>query len=293
MTGFGRGAQSVHGKELVVEVKSVNHKGCDVFVRTSQELSALEPQIIQLIKEKVQRGRFDVTAFFTKSFGNGAGCQPAQINLEALETYRDSFKKIAKKMKLAEPDKLETYLNLPGVLVQEAGPAAVEWKWNDVKPVVEAALKGLLEMRSKEGAKLQKDIVSRMKFIEKSAKSIKKLAPQSQKEQEEHVYQELKRILAEADTKVDGNILASVAKSSLEQTDITEEIVRVESHIVQFSETVKTGQAAGRKLDFIFQELFREFNTMGSKTPHSEIGRIVVDVKTELDKLKQQIANIE
>ncbi len=293
MTGFGRSSRNVQGKELVIEIKSVNHKGCDVFVRSSQELSSLEPHIIQYVKEKVQRGRFDITAYFMKSGLTGSAAQGASINLETLEYYQDTFQKVSRKMKLAAPDKLETFLNLPGVLVLEANGSSKDWKWEDIKSLMEEAIKGLMEMRAKEGAKLQKDIVARMKFIEKSIKSIKKLAPKSQKEREERLHQELHRLVEESVDKVDQGTLASIAMGCLEQTDITEEIVRVESHIIQFYETVKAGQAAGRKLDFIFQELFREFNTMGSKTPHSELGRIVVDVKTELDKLKQQIANIE
>ncbi len=293
MTGYGRASKTLKGKELVLEIKSVNHKGCEVSTRTANELSSMEPRIIQAIKSRVERGRVDVTAYFMKG-NNTPESRPARVSLETIAAYQVEFKKIGKKLNLEPPTELEDYLGLPGVIVQESGNSQESpVSWADVEPLVNKALDGLIDMRKKEGTKLGKDISARIKNLEQLSKDLRKLAPLAQKERLSDLHRDLEKLLKNSPAKCETPQVTSIAANFLESTDVTEELVRVESHIAQFKQAVKSTSQLGRKLDFIFQELFREFNTIGSKTSHPDMGQKVVEAKTELDKMKQQIANIE
>ena len=292
MTGFGRATKTVHGKELVIEIKSVNHKGLDVFVRSPQELNALEPNIIQCIKSKMERGRVELAIYFTKKSASG-NIPTTKINPEVAEYYIQQLKKIAHQQKISDEIRMGDIVNLPGVVSTESPSVDSSYTWADIAPAVDKAVEALLVMRKKEGAQLQKDIVNRIKFIELTAKKVKKLVPIARKQREAQLHQDVQDLLKETKVKVEANQIISIAVGYLDQTDITEELVRVESHIQQFYETMKISQALGRKIDFILQEMFREFNTIGSKTSHPDIGRMIVEIKAELEKLKQQIANIE
>ena len=290
MTGYGRGDSSVKGVQLAVEISSVNRRQVEVAVSLPNELDSLEADLRKIVLASVARGR--VSGRVTLQRPSGKANRSILINEAQAEAYKKGLAKLADGMGLRDDLSLETILRLPGVM--EAGEDEVDpvAMLPTLKRALGLALGQLQDMRSKEGANLGRDLTKRLASLRRITKRVAKRAP---KVVEHHRTRLLER-LAKADIDVadadDERFLREVVYFT-DRSDISEELTRLESHFDQVDGCLISNEPVGRKLDFLAQEMFREVNTIGSKANDSEISQEVVTLKTELEKIREQVQNVE
>lgn len=299
MTGYGRATRKLNHLNLVIQIKSTNHRGLDIFVRAPKEWMQFEPNIYEFIRGRIYRGRIEV--FIDAEYPEAESLQTGKVkvNVALAREYYNAFKELAEELQIPVTNlTLSELADMPDVIEYSKFEKTDELKkigWETILPVLEEATMSLIKMRDEEGRKLEADVLNRLSKIETDLNKIQILAPQAV---EKH-YQQLKNILnsligePSASLLENDRITREVALYA-SQCDISEELVRLSSHINQFKETVnKLNEPCGRRLDFIVQELFREISTVGAKANDVEIGILVVDIKTELEKIRQQVQNIE
>lgn len=290
MTGYGRGDSSAKGVQLAVEISSVNRRQVEVAVSLPNELDSLEADLRKIVLASVARGR--VSGRVTLQRPSGKANRSILINEAQAEDYKKNLAKLADGMGLRDDLSLETILRLPGVM--EAGEDEVDpvAMLPTLKRALGQALGQLQDMRSKEGANLGRDLTKRLASLRRITKRVAKRAP---KVVEHHRTRLLER-LAKADIDVadadDERFLREVVYFT-DRSDISEELTRLESHFDQVDGCLISNEPVGRKLDFLAQEMFREVNTIGSKANDSEISQEVVTLKTELEKIREQVQNVE
>lgn len=293
MTGYGRSTARLGTWDIKVEIKSVNHKGTEIAIHTSKEFAEIESSIYSFISQRIHRGRIDV--YLTVSSITESGIGKAVVDVELARQYLSTLWKIAHELQLGKDITLGQLITLPGVIKfaneEKAANATDEVTGDLIAPVIADALANLTAARGQEGDTLAEDIYSRLTQIELKMKEIQELAPEVVNGYRQRLQSKLANLIEEQ--QVDSARLALEIGLLAERSDITEELVRIESHLDQFRNTMQTDGAIGRRLDFILQELFREISTVGAKASHAEIAELVVDIKTELDKIKQQVQNIE
>jgi len=289
MTGFGRAEHATDHVLARVEISSVNRKQADIVFNLPRELGEIEAGLRKLVLARVSRGRVNV-----------------QINLEAAGNISDTvisldspraqaleaaFTELSDVLNRPIVPTAQDFLRSPGVFQFEDSGYDSELSLEAIEPALEAALDRLVEMRSREGADLKTDILERLDILEKEALAIGKKSPQVAARQRELLTQRLRDGGIELDLN-DERLLKEVALFA-ERCDITEETTRLASHFARFRETLELPEAIGRPLDFMCQEINREFNTIGSKANDSGIAQHVVTSKTELEKIREQVQNIE
>ena len=290
MTGYGRGDSSTKGVQLAVEISSVNRRQVEVAVSLPSELDSLDADLRKIVLASVARGR--VSGRVTLQRLSGKANRSILINEAQAEAYKKTLAKLADEMGLRDDLSLETILRLPGVM--EAGEDEVDpvAMLPTLKRALGQALGQLQDMRSKEGANLGRDLTKRLASLRRITKRVAKRAP---KVVEHHRTRLLER-LAKADIDVadadDERFLREVVYFT-DRSDISEELTRLESHFDQVDGCLISNEPVGRKLDFLAQEMFREVNTIGSKANDSEISQEVVTLKTELEKIREQVQNVE
>ncbi len=289
MSGYGRGVSEERGSRITVECASVNRKGIEIAVALPKPLAILESKIREEVQRAVKRGRVNVTVVFEYC---GANAAQSIIDKEAAHRALREIKALRDELSLPGEISLELLLRSPGVLkssVEELPPAKELW------PVMQAALNQAIErlgaMRRKEGAHLVADLVKRMRLLETAVKAIRVRVPAILKQRQEHLRNRLEELgfpaVASEPT------LARELSLMAERSDITEELTRLESHFIQCREVLAGSESAGRTLDYLAQEMFREFNTLGNKAGDAAISRRVVQSKAELDRIREQVANLE
>ena len=290
MTGYGRGDSSAKGVQLAVEISSVNRRQLEVAVSLPNELDSLEADLRKIVLASVARGR--VSGRVTLQRPSGKANRSILINEAQAEAYKKALAKLADGMGLRDDLSLETILRLPGVM--EAGEDEVDpvAMLPTLKRALGQALGQLQDMRSKEGANLERDLAKRLASLRRITKRVAKRAPRVV----EHHRTRLLERLAKADIDVadadDERFLREVVYFT-DRSDISEELTRLESHFDQVDGCLISNEPVGRKLDFLAQEMFREVNTIGSKANDSEISQEVVTLKTELEKIREQVQNVE
>ena len=290
MTGYGRGDSSAKGVQLAVEISSVNRRQVEVAVSLPNELDSLEADLRKIVLASVARGR--VSGRVTLQRPSGKANHSILINEAQAEAYKKALAKLADGMGLRDDLSLETILRLPGVM--EAGEDEVDpvAMLPTLKRALVQALGQLQDMRSKEGSNLGRDLTKRLASLRRITKRVAKRAP---KVVEHHRTRLLERLakadIDEADAD-DERFLREVVYFT-DRSDISEELTRLESHFDQVDGCLITNEPVGRKLDFLAQEMFREVNTIGSKANDSEISQEVVTLKTELEKIREQVQNVE
>ena len=290
MTGYGRGDSSAKGVQLEVEISSVNRRQVEVAVSLPNELDSLEADLRKIVLASVARGR--ISGRVTLQLPSGKANRSILINEEQAEAYKNGLAKLADGMGLRDDLSLETILRLPGVM--EAGEDEVDpvAMLPTLKRALGQALGQLQDMRFKEGSNLGRDLTKRLASLRRITKRVAKRAP---KVVEHHRTRLLER-LAKADIDVadadDERFLREVVYFT-DRSDISEELTRLESHFDQVDGCLISNEPVGRKLDFLAQEMFREVNTIGSKANDSEISQEVVTLKTELEKIREQVQNVE
>lgn len=288
MTGFGSASAQIAGASLVVEVKSVNHKFCEVKLRLPRELTNLEVPLTRAVKARIARGALDVIVKLETESGETA---PADVDVKILGAYRRAFEQAAGALGVANDVGLSAYLHLPNVLrVRDAtlDSAALE---PTVQGVVSTALQALVQMRTTEGAALFADLTARLGVLNGLAQRIGPLSAKSVEEARARFEARLQELgLPQG---VDPNRVAQEVALLADRSDVSEELTRLDGHLRQFRELLEATEPVGRKLDFLVQELHREINTTGSKSQSLDLARLVIEFKAELEKIREQIQNVE
>jgi uncharacterized protein (TIGR00255 family) len=293
MTGYGRAAGHINSWEIKVELKSINHKGLEISIRAPKELAEFESTIYTFISKQIQRGRIDAYINLTPIITSST--PTVIIDTELAKYYLNSLQQLARELQIHEDISISELADLPGVIRMSSEQKQTEEPeklvWEHLEPIIANAVAELTSAREREGDSLAEDIYSRITQVELNVGTIKKLAPEVVTGYRQRLQLKLDNLVQDRD--FDPMRIAQEVALLAERSDITEELVRIESHLDQFRNAMESDGTIGRRLDFILQELFREISTAGAKASHTGIAELVVDIKTELDKIKQQIQNIE
>jgi uncharacterized protein (TIGR00255 family) len=284
MTGYGKAEINLPKANFTVEVKSLNAKQIDTTIKMSAIYRDKEIELRNLISEKLQRGKIELSIWRE----NSESISSYTLNTEVISDYLKQIKKIAEDLNLNTHDILPSLLKMPDV-IQKGEEKANEIEWDEIQKGIDSAIANLLQFRLDEGKKLEADIKSR---IHKLADLLNEIAPFA-KARIEKVRKNLSEKMAEIDHKnMDENRFEQELIYYLEKQDITEEQVRLDAHLNYFTETMIAESVNGKKLGFIGQEIGREINTIGSKSSDIDMQKIVVQMKDELEKIKEQLLNI-
>jgi uncharacterized protein (TIGR00255 family) len=290
MTGHGWGECAKDGFKVTVELSSVNRKQSEIAVVVPREFEVLEAQIRDEINQRVARGR--LTARVSIHTAAGKETARAHLNLPLARAYAREFNKLARELKIADVVSLDALLRAPGVLESDAELADAESFWPAVARALRKALSMLVRTREREGAHLQKDLRHRIDLMRRAVARVSELAPQVQQRFREALLGRIQR----ADLTgvgIDPERVNQEVVLFADRSDITEELTRLQSHFQQFDDCLKSKEPVGRKLDFLAQEMNREINTIGSKANDACVSREVVELKTELEKFREQAQNVE
>lgn len=288
MTGYGRGESSVLGKKISVEAKSVNHRFLEIVVRMPKQLFPLEERIKKVVQEKITRGRVDI---FLTLEETGEKKRLVKVDKELGLAYYNALRELAEACKIPEKFDLVNLSQMPGVFNVEDEEDDLETVWPAVQEAVEKAVHGIADMRKTEGQKLEQDLIKRSRIISDHVVLIEERSPLVVLEYRDKLTQRVQELLGEVE--VDGSKLVNEVAFFADRASIAEELVRLRSHLAQMGDILQSGDAIGRKLDFLVQEMNREINTIGSKANDLTINRYVVEVKSELEKIREQIQNLE
>lgn len=288
MTGFGRGEGAGEPGKITVEMKAVNHRFSEVVFRMPRQFNALEDQARKLVLSQVTRGRVDVFI----SWEAAAKAKGVKVDKELALAYHNALKEIAGEIGSKSELSLDTLARLPDVLSIQEGSVTDEEIWSVLEPAATEALTNLIAMREREGAALVADLTARLDRIESFRQTAAERAPQVVAEYQQRLTRRLEELLPQGNA-VDPQRLAQEVALFADRADIAEEIQRLGSHIAQFRAALTEGDSIGRKLDFLVQELGREVNTIGSKANDAAMTAAVVAAKSELEKIREQVQNIE
>lgn len=288
MTGFGRGSATADEGTATVEIACVNRKQAEVVIQLPRELSELEGRIRRAVLNTISRGRIQVSVQFDRSSGAPA---PVSVDLRMVDALEGAFECISRHTGRNVTAEAGDFLRTAGIIRIEDGGLAAETVWGAIEHALEVAIEQVLEMRSAEGTDLAKDLTTRLAALEKSAAAIATLAPGRPERYREVLTKRLRDAGLELDLQ-DERVLREIAVFA-DRCDISEEITRLDSHFRKFREYMAGEEPAGRPLDFLCQEIHREFNTIGSKASDAAIAQHVVEAKTELEKIREQVQNVE
>ena len=285
MTGHGRGTASANGLRIVAECFSVNRRQGEVALAVSRELAWLEPRVREEVLKRISRGKVQVSLAVERS----AKSAPVLIDKRRAAEFLSEARSLQKELKLGGVISLETILAAPGVLHAE------DVTGRELMPLVSralgAALDGLLAMRVREGAYLKKELARGVAGMVALVRRVRTLAPRVPKRQREILLRRLQSARLPANV-LDPRIATEIAIFA-DRCDITEELARLESHLAQFRENLESDGPVGRTLEFLAQEMGREWNTAGAKANDAKISLLVVEAKAKLDRVREQLANIE
>ncbi len=288
MTGYGRSQQIIDGRDITVEIRSVNHRYFEYSARIPRAYGYLEEKMKTFLQGSISRGKVDVGVSVFNIEGKDA---LIEVNKSMAKGYVSALRSANEELGLEDDITLSKLMRLPDIFNIVKTEDDEEAVWNDVKIVAEEAVKNFVSMRIAEGNKMTEDISSRLDYIEKLVETVEKRSPETTRLYREKLYNKIKDILE--DKNVDEQRIITEAAIFSEKTAVDEETVRLRSHIHQFRELLKAEEPVGRKLDFLIQEFNRESNTIGSKAQDIEVTKTVVELKSEIEKIREQIQNIE
>ncbi len=288
MTGFGIGRATSGAEELSVELKSVNHKFCEVKPRLPRELSSLEPLVVKLVKDRLARGAVEVTV--RRQTQAQAGQVPVIDVALALE-YQRALLELAAATGANKEVSVTFLAGQPGVMRLEERQASLEDAQRALQAALSQALDALVTMREVEGEAIARDLSSRLDLIEAGVEKLEQLAPRAVEAYRARLQERVAELTQNA--AVDPQRLVQEVAIFAERTDVAEETTRLRSHLAQLRALLQSDEPFGRRMDFLVQELHREVNTTGSKSQHSEISAQVVALKAEVERVREQVQNVE
>lgn len=287
MTGYGRGQSGTNGTQFSVEVNSVNRKQSDVTVTLPRDLAELEPRVRDLIASEISRGRLNVVVACHAC----PSAQKVAIDSDLARTYYNAMCKLQAELGASGEVSIETVLRAPGVVRVPEEPLSPCDAWPLIEEALKEALVGLVAMRELEGKNLAKDLIKRLKIVREAIRKIRELHPDVLKKFRQALKDRIDKLGLELPND-DERILKEVIFFA-DKSDISEELTRLESHFTQFAHHLRRNEPVGRTLEFMTQEIARELNTLGSKANDVEISQCVVMCKAEMEKIREQIQNIE
>jgi uncharacterized protein (TIGR00255 family) len=287
MTGYGRGQVISQGTRVIAEIQSVNKRQTEILVNLPAMLASMESDLRAKIDRSLHRGRIIVTI----SAGGPAAHHQPVIDSKLANLYLGKFKQLQKELALPGDITIETILRAPGVVSASEQVVLDSGTRSAVDAAVDLALEQLLQMRGKEGTNLQKELIRRVTTISRSLAKIRKFQPRVAKRYRALLWERVQKVGLEVN--IDDDRLTKDVTFFAERSDFSEELSRLESHLEQFLETANKQQAIGRTLEFITQEIGRELNTLSAKANDAEISQLVVLCKAELEKIREQIQNVE
>lgn len=288
MTGYGRARQVLNGREITVELRSVNARFLEYSSRLPRAFAFLEDPLKKLVAARVSRGKVELSLTVQNTT---AADTVVTVNWPLAKGYRDAMTALSEQLELKNDMSVSLIARMPDVLAQTAAPLDEEALWADVQAVAGQAVDAFLTMRAAEGEKLKADLLSHLDVVEQLVGGIEANTAGRVKAYSDKLYARLQELLA--DRSIDESRLVTEAAIFADKTAIDEETVRLHSHIAQYRDILSGDGPVGRKLDFLTQELNREANTIGSKCQDVDITRLVVELKSEIEKLREQLQNLE
>lgn len=288
MTGYGRSQKIINGRDILVEIRSVNHRYYEYSSRIPRVYNYIDDKLKTMLKSNISRGKVEISVSVNNIDGKDA---VVALNSGIAAGYIEALRGASAELNLQDDLKLSNLLRLPDVFNVQKAPDDEEQIWNDVSEVVAEALDKFVEMRCIEGGKLKNDVTEKAGLILDMVSRVEELSPLTVENYRNRLYAKLSEILEGKE--IDQQRVVTEAAIFAEKIAVDEETVRLRSHISQLREMLESDEAVGRKLDFIVQEMNREVNTIGSKAQDLNITRLVVDMKAEIEKIREQIQNIE
>ena len=290
MTGHGDARLEQDGVSIGLEVRTINNRYLKLSVRAGEGYAAFESRIEAVVRRRIHRGTVQVSV----SIGRATSAEDYQLNSDVLAGYRQQLDVLCNRLHLSDSIHLEALLALPGVVTERAAATDhVEQDWPLVQQALETALTNLEQMRRQEGAAMCRDLKMNCATILGELDNIAERAPLVAEAYQIRLTERLNRLLADFGTRIDAGDVVREVGVFAERSDISEEMVRLRSHIDQFQSILELPEASGRKLDFLTQEMFRETNTMGAKANDADIARHVVEIKASIERIREMVQNVE
>jgi uncharacterized protein (TIGR00255 family) len=288
MTGFGSDEQDGERGTIRVEMRSYNHRFLDLRLRVSRALQPLEPRIYAWARDRLVRGRVEVNVQYDEQ---GGGAEPFRLNEEALRFYMDLAKRLREEFGVKGTLGLETLMRLRDLVILTEGNPDLEEEWPHLLQASERAVEKMEEMQETEGGVLREDLLTRVKRLLEKLEEIRSASKDVPNRFRERLEERISNLLNP--DAYDPQRIAQEIVLYTDKTDITEEIVRLSSHLKACEQALTDGSMTGKRLEFLAQEVYREVNTIGSKTPCADITYLVVDMKSELEKVREQSQNLQ
>lgn len=288
MTGYGRARQTLNGRDITVELRSVNSRFLEYSSRIPRAFSFLEDPLKKLVSARVSRGKVELSLTVQSV---EAADTVVSVNWTLAKGYHDALVELSERLELKNDMTAGMIARFPDVLSQTAAPLDEEALWENVRTVAEQAVDAFLSMRAVEGEKMREDLLNRLTTVEMLVTGIEQNSAGRVQAYTDKLYARLKELLD--DRNIDEGRILTEAAIFADKTAIDEETVRLRSHVAQYRQILSGDGPVGRKLDFLTQELNREANTIGSKCQDLEITRLVVELKAEIEKIREQLQNLE
>jgi uncharacterized protein (TIGR00255 family) len=290
MTGFGEAHQQANGLAVVVEVRTINNRYFKFTLRAGEGYSALESRVEGVVREHIKRGTVQVNVQVDRN----TSPDDFTINLGVLESYQQQIQKLQSRTGSKQEVSLESFLLLPGVVKERlSDPSVAEADWPVIEATLQAALGHLGKMRRDEGQAMAADLTVNCRVITAELKQIAARAPQVVDAYRVRLEERVRNVMEEHKLSLSATDLVREIAIYAERSDISEELVRLDSHLQQFEQIMASPESAGRKLEFLTQEMLREVNTIGSKSSDVEIARHVIEMKASIERLREMIQNVE
>jgi uncharacterized protein (TIGR00255 family) len=289
MTGFGRAEVSKKGITVSTEVRSVNSRYLDLTLRLPRSLSQREKEVKDIVRTFLNRGNLNITV---KLSYDSDGAIPLKVNKAAAKSYYKLLNEVRKTVKLREKVKLEHLLTFSEVLEPVEEEEGDEQEWELAQETIRQSLENLNVMRAQEGSELVKDLEKRIRWMDETLNEVERLSKERIPEERKNLHERIAQLIEDKFV-IDQNRLELEIALIVDKLDVTEECVRYRSHNKFFLEALYKNEAAGRKLNFLVQEMNREANTIGSKSNDAPLAHLVVGLKEELEKIREQIQNVE
>jgi uncharacterized protein (TIGR00255 family) len=290
MTGFGEAHYQADGLAISIEVRTINSRYFKLAVKCGEGYSALEPEIENVVRQQIRRGTLQINLRVDRP----RTPDDFQINKAVLASYRRQLDELHEQWNSPQSVPLENLLTLPGVISEDPTTAEdAEADWPLIRQTLESAMENLARMRADEGKAMATDLRANCQSIGQDLAEVERRAPLVATSYRTRLVERLQTTLAEYQVSLDPADLIKEVSIFAERCDISEEIVRLKSHLVQFDAIMELAESSGRKLEFLTQEMFREANTIGSKANDVQISRFVIDIKSAIERVREMIQNVE
>lgn len=288
MTGFGRCQKTLGSRDITVEIKAVNHRYLEFSSRLPRSLGFIEDKLKAQVQSRIARGKVEVSVTVAEQKGSASR---VTLNEGLALSYLEELRIFARKNGLTDDLTLSDFCRLPDLFTTRMAEVDEDALWRDISETADGALDSFIAMRRREGEKLSTDLAAKLYNILTLVEAVERRSPETVEAYRQRLYKKLGELLA--DRQIDDSRVLTEAALFADKVAVDEETVRLRSHIDQFRHILTLEEPVGRKLDFLVQEMNREANTIGSKAQDAEMARIVVELKSEIEKVREQIQNIE